>query len=38
LLMMFSSSDSDSGLCFMPTVDAAMFKGGLRKTTGSTCY
>jgi hypothetical protein len=37
LLMMFSFSDIESGLCFTPTVDVAMIKGRLRKTqAGST--
>jgi hypothetical protein len=38
LLMMFSFSDIDSGLHFVPTVDVAMIKGGLRKTTGRVHY
>jgi hypothetical protein len=38
LLMMFSFSDVDSGLRFIPIVDVAMIKGGLSKTTGSVHY
>jgi hypothetical protein len=36
--MMFSSSDIDHGLLFIPTVDVAMIKGGLRKMTGRVHY
>jgi hypothetical protein len=38
LLMMFSFSDIDSGLRFIPIVDVAMIKGGLRKMTGRVHY
>jgi hypothetical protein len=38
LLMMFSFSDIDHGLRFMPIVDFAMIKGGLRKMTVRVCY
>jgi hypothetical protein len=38
LLMMFSFSDIDSGLSFMPVVDVAMCKEGLREMTGGVCY
>jgi hypothetical protein len=38
LLITFRFSAVDSGLCFMPVVDIAMFKGGLKKTTGRVCY
>jgi hypothetical protein len=38
LLMMFSFSDIDSGLRFIPIVDVAMIKGGLRKTTRRVRY
>jgi hypothetical protein len=33
LLRMFSFSDIDRGLHFIPIVDVSMVKGGLRKTT-----
>jgi hypothetical protein len=38
LLMTFSFSDIDNDLRFIPIVDVAMIKGGLRKTTGSVHY
>jgi hypothetical protein len=38
LLMMFNFSDTDNVLCFIPTVDVAMIKGGLRKMTGRVHY
>jgi hypothetical protein len=38
LLMTFSFSDIDSGLRFIPVVDVATIKGGLKKTTGSIHY
>jgi hypothetical protein len=34
LLKMFSFSDIDSDLHFIPIVDVFMIKGGLRKMTG----
>jgi hypothetical protein len=38
LLMMFSFSDIDSGLRFIPIVDVAMIKGGLTKKTRRIHY
>jgi hypothetical protein len=38
LRTMFSFSDTDSGLRFIPIVDVAMIKGGLRKITGRVRY
>jgi hypothetical protein len=38
LLMMFSFSDIDSGLRFIPIVDVAMIKRGLRQRTGRVHY
>jgi hypothetical protein len=38
LLMMFSFSAVDSGLRFMPIVNVAIFKGGLKKTTCKIYY